>query len=232
MQDIIAKGETWFEAQRREHLAVTVNYQPTVGLARDCKATLITGKWESVDSAGNIVRMETRDFFIHRDELTQDPQRGDLVVVTENGLQKTYKVTIVDGTKQAWRWSDRSERIRRIHTMGVGQSVVVPHVSPFLVRGVGVSADATLDDEGIKETLTLDLGTGRALSRLMTVASQYVYVVLPDSFGVPTFKVNGVTSTALALVTRSIEFDGQASRAYRVYRSAYVMTGIVDIEVL
>lgn len=232
MQDLLANGEAWFETQRREHLAVLVNYQPTVGLARECRATLITGRWESVDTAGNIVRMETRDFFIHRDELPQDPQRGDVVVVTENGIEKTYKVTIVDGTKQAWSWSDRSERIRRIHTMAAGHSTVVPHISPFLVRGVGVSGDATIDDEGVKEELNLDLGTSRPLSRVLVVASQYVYVVLPDSFGDPTFRVNGVTSTAWALVTRTIEFDGQASRSYRVYRSAYVMDGIVELEVL
>lgn len=230
MQDLLAKGEAWFEGQRRAHLAVLVNYQPAVGLARDCRATLITGKWESVDTAGNIVRMETRDFFIHRDELTQDPQRGDLVVVAENGIQKTYRVTIVDGMKQAWSWSDRSETVRRIHTMAVAGTAATPNVT-LLVRGVGVSTAAAITDAQIKSQLTIDLGQNRTLQKQLVAASAYVYVVLPDSFGEPTFRVNGFMSTAWELTTRSITFDGQASRAYRIYRSTYSVTGTVLLEV-
>lgn len=230
MQDLLAIGEAWFESQRREHLAVTVNYQPTVGLARDCRATLITGRWESVDTAGNIVRMETRDFFIHRDELPQDPQRGDRVVMTENGSQRTYQVTIIPGEKQAWRWSDRSERIRRIHTMAVSGASATPNVN-LLVRASGVSTAAAITDTQIKSQLTLDFGLNRTLSRQLVAASAYVYVVLPDSFGEPTFRVNGFTSTAWELVTRSIVFDGQASRPYRVYRSTYAVTGTLLLEV-
>lgn len=230
MQDMLALGEAWFEAQRREHLAVTVNYQPQVGLSRDCRATLITGRWESVDTAGNIVRMETRDFFIHRDELPQDPVRGDLVVMTENGAERTYRVSIPDGAKQAWRWSDRSERIRRIHTMAVAGNTAVPNVN-LLVRGSGVSSAASITDEQIKSQLTLDLGQARTLSRQLVAASQYVYVALPDSFGDPTFRVNGFTSTAWELTTRAITFDGQTARPYRVYRSTYAVTGTVLLEV-
>lgn len=230
MQDLLALGEAWFEQQRREHLAVTVNYQPQVGLARDCKATLITGRWESVDTAGNVVRMETRDFIIHRDELPQDPQRGDLIVVDENGSQKTYRVSIPDGGRNAWRWSDRSERIRRIHTMAVSGSSAVPNVT-LLVRAVGVSAAAEITDEQIKSQLTLDLGQNRSLSKQLVPASKYLYAVLPDSFGAPTFMVNGFTSTAWELTTRAITFDGQAARPYRIYRSTYAVTGNVLLEV-
>lgn len=230
MQDLLALGEAWFEQQRREHLAVTVNYQPQVGLARDCKATLITGRWESVDTAGNVVRMETRDFIIHRDELPQDPQRGDLIVVDENGSQKTYRVSIPDGGRNAWRWSDRSERIRRIHTMAVSGGSAVPNVT-LLVRAVGVSAAAEITDEQIKSQLTLDLGQNRSLSKQLVPASKYLYVAMPDSFGAPTFMVNGFTSTAWELTTRSIAFDGQAARPYRIYRSTYAVTGNVLLEV-
>lgn len=230
MQDLLALGEAWFENQRREHLAVTVNYQPQTGLARDCRATLITGRWESVDTAGNIVRMETRDFFIHRDELPQDPVRGDSIVMTENGSQRTYKVAIPEGARQAWRWSDRSERIRRVHTMAVAGSTATPNVN-LLVRAIGVSAAASITDEQIKAQLTIDLGQSRTLSKQLVAASKYVYVVLPASFGDPSFRVNGFASTAWELTTRSITFDGQAARSYRVYRSTYAVTGNLLLEV-
>lgn len=126
MQDLLAKGEAWFESQRREHLAATVEYQPLEGSSCECRATLIVGKWESVDTAGNVVRMETRDFFIHLDDLAQDPQRGDKIVVTENDTEKTYQVTIIDGARQAWRWADRSQTLRRIHTMAVAAALPAP----------------------------------------------------------------------------------------------------------
>jgi len=227
---MLANAETWFEAQRREHLAVTVSYQPTVGLHRECRATLITGRWEALNKDGQIVRIETRDFIIHRDELPQDPKRGDRVVVVENGATKTYEVSIPAGADNPWRWSDRSERIRRIHTMAVSGNTAVPNVN-LLVRASGVSASAVITDEQIKSQLTLDLGQTRTLSRQLVAASQYVYVALPDSFGSPAFRVNGFSSTAWELTTRSIVFDGQASRPYRVYRSTYAVTGNILLEV-
>lgn len=230
MQDILALGEAWFEQQRREHLAVTVNYQPQVGLARNCRATLITGRWESVDTAGNVVRMETRDFIIHRDELPQDPQRGDSIVMTENGSQKTYRVSIPEGARQAWRWQDRSESIRRIHTMAVVGGSAVPNVS-LLVRAVGVSSAAAITDEQIKSQLTMDMGQNRAMSKQLVPASKYLYVVIPDTFGTPVFRTNGFMTTAWELTTRSITFDGQAARPYRIYRSTYAVTGTVLLEV-
>lgn len=44
MQDMIASGESWFEQQRRQHLAAMVNYRPLVGLARDCRARPTSGR--------------------------------------------------------------------------------------------------------------------------------------------------------------------------------------------
>ena len=178
MQDLMAKAEAWFEGQRRDHLAATVSYQPKVGLPRDCKATLVTGRWEAIDKAGNMVRMETRDFFIHRSELQQDPKRGDRVVVTENGASKSYEVCVPNGSQNAWRWADRSETLRRIHTMAVSGSTAVPNET-LLVRAFGVSSAAAITDAQIISQLTLDLGTNRVVSKLLTPASAYVYVVLP-----------------------------------------------------
>lgn len=106
----------------------------------------------------------------------------------------------------------------------------MPNVS-LLVRAAGVSSAASITDAQIKSQLTLDLGQNRVIARQLVAASQYLYVVLPDSFGEPVIKANGFLSSAWELTTRSITFDGQAARAYRIYRSTYAVTGTVLVEV-
>ena len=101
----------------------------------------------------------------------------------------------------------------------------------LLVRAVGASTAAAITDEQIVSQLTLDLGTGRSISQQVAAAAAYLYVVLPDSFGNPLFSVNGFRVTAFDATTRSITFAGQTARAYRVYRSAYPVTGSVLVEV-
>jgi len=230
VQDMLKKAEAWFEGQRREHLSVNVECRPKVGLPRACRATLVVGRWEAVDKAGNLVRIETRDFLIHRDDLRQDPARGDRVAVTENGAEKLYEVAIPDGSQNAWRWSDRSETIRRIHTMAVAGSAAVPNET-LLVRAIGVSTAAAITDQQIAEQLSLDLGTNRAVSKTLSPASAYVYVVLPVSMGEPMISVNGIPASAWEITTRSIAFSGQAARPYNVYRSTYAVTGTLKLEV-
>lgn len=230
MQDLMAKAEAWFEGQRREHLAVLVEYQPKVGLPRACKATLVTGRWEAIDKAGNMVRMETRDFFIHRDHLAQDPIRGDKIVVSENGQAKTYEVSVPAGGENAWRWSDRSESVRRIHTQVVSSTPSAGN-TVMLVRAIGVSSAAEITDQQITAQLRLELGSTRAMYAQLVAASQYVYVIVPLSFGSPTIKVNGIPSSAWESTTRAILFAGQAERPYVIYRSTYQITGSPLIEV-
>jgi hypothetical protein len=230
MQDMIAIGEAWFEQQRRQHLAVEVEYRPLAGLPRTCKATVVTGRWESLDAAGTVLRMETRDFFIHRDELPQDPKKGDVVAITEYDAETTYEVMIPPGAQHHWRWSDRNQAIRRIHTM-VKQGAAAVIDESLLVRAIGVSTAAAITDEQIAAQLTLDLGTNRVLAKQLTPAAAYVYVVLPESFGAPLVSVNGFRTTALELTSRSITFDGQTSRSYRIYRSTYPVTGTLLVEV-
>lgn len=113
----MAKGAAWFDQMRRQHLSVTVDYLAVGGLLPvQCIATVVDGRWEAIDAAGQIVRMETRDFFINIDDLSSDPQRGDTITIDENGIEETYEVSVPQGVQQAWRWSDRQHRIRRIHT--------------------------------------------------------------------------------------------------------------------
>ena len=230
MPDLIAQAESWFEAKRRDHLAATVEYRPLVGLTRPCRATLVVGKWDSVTKDGNVVRIETRDFLIHREDLQQDPKRGDRIAVTENGAEKLYEVAIPAGGDYPWKWSDRSEKLRRIHTQAVTGTTAVANET-LLVRAIGASAAAAITDQQIVAQLSLDLGTGRTASRTVTAAAAYVYVVLPASFGEPTIRLNGFVSSAFETTTRSITFAGQTARSYVIYRSTYPITGTVAVEV-
>lgn len=230
MQDLLANAATWFESQRRDHLAATVNYRPLVGLARDCKATLIVGRWESLTKDGQVTRIETRDFLIHRDELPQDPKRGDKIALTENGAERLYEVSIPSGSDNPWRWSDRSETLRRIHTQSVQGATAVANET-LLVRAIGVSTAAAITDQQIAAQLTLDLGVNRIVSKTLTPAAAYVYVVTPVSFGNAVITMNGFTTTAWELTTRSIAFSGQTARPYNVYRSTYPITGTALVEV-
>jgi hypothetical protein len=110
---MIAIGETWFRSQRREHLATEVSYQPAVGLTRTVRATVVIGRWESIDAAGQMLRTETQDFFVDTTDLAQDPKKGDRIVAGN----VSYEVMIPPGAEHHWRWSDRNKTLRRIHTM-------------------------------------------------------------------------------------------------------------------
>ena len=230
MQDLLAKAEAWFEDQRREHLAAMVEYRPKVGLTRQCTATLVVGKWDAITKDGSVTRIETRDFFIHRDDLADDPQRGDRIAVTENGTECVYEVSIPAGGDNAWRWSDRSETLRRVHTQRIETSAP-GSTGPLLVRAVGASTSAAITDQQIVAQLTLTLGTNRAASSTVAATAAYIYVVLPASFNAPTITLNGFVTTAWELTTRSITFSGQAARSYAIYRSTYPITGTAAVEV-
>ena len=230
MQDMIAIGETWFQSQRREHLAVEVEYRPLVGLARTVRATAVVGRWESMDAAGQILRTETRDWFVDTTDLAQDPKKGDKIVSVESGQEVTYEVMVPPGGQHHWRWSDRNQTLRRIHAMVVSGAAATAN-DTLLVRAVGASTAAVITDEQIVAQLYLDIGTGRSISRQVDAAAAYLYVVLPDSFGSPLISVNGFRVTAWESSTRSITFSGQTARAYRVSRSTYLINGAELVEV-
>lgn len=118
MQDMLAKAGGWFEQQRREHLSAAVAYFP-VGASHPvtCRATPTIGRWEGIDATGQVVRIETRDFIIGFADYAPDPVRGDRIVVVENGVERTYQVIVPQGMQQAWKWVDRNQGVRRIHTV-------------------------------------------------------------------------------------------------------------------
>lgn len=122
MQDMLAKASAWFEQQRTQHLAAMVAYyRAGVSHPVNCRATPLVGRWDAINATGQMVRIETRDFVIADAELGFVPARGDTIVVTEGGTEKTYKVIQPDGSMQCWRWVDRNQNVRRIHTLELEQ---------------------------------------------------------------------------------------------------------------
>lgn len=118
MQDMIAKGAAWFDAQRKQHLAVNVEYKPAASMfAKSVPATIGMTRWDSVDAAGAVVRFETRDYFVSVSDYQPDPKRGDKIhEIDASGTRRTYEVMVPGGANNPWSWADRGQRIRRIHT--------------------------------------------------------------------------------------------------------------------
>lgn len=118
MQDIIAKGAAWFDAQRKAHMAVYVDYQPLGAMfSRRVPATIGMMRWDAMDAAGQMIRFDTRDYFVSVSDYQAEPRRGDKIHETdEAGARRTYEVMVPGGQNNPWSWADRGQRIRRIHT--------------------------------------------------------------------------------------------------------------------
>lgn len=117
MQDLIASGAAWFDQQRKKHLSVMVEYKPATAMfSRMVAATIGGSRFEMIDANNQIVRFESRDFFISAEDYPDKPQRGDRIFETINGERRCYQVTAPGGMQNAWSWADRGQRVRRIHT--------------------------------------------------------------------------------------------------------------------
>jgi len=123
---------------------------------------------------------------------------------------RTYTVSISDGTTARSGATSLLFRYRRFW---------------------GVSSSTTLTDTDIK-ALSSELSTSRAQSRSMTAAGQYLYFCWPDTWGVPTWTVNGLPNTDFQLV-RQDTFVNAAGYSYtiRLYRSGNLLTGIYSVVV-
>jgi hypothetical protein len=122
MQDLIAKGTTWFEEQRKLHMAVNVEYRAIGSLIPSVVPATIGGsRFEAADAAGQIIRYETRDYFIGVSDWPNAPVRGDRITEADaSGVKRVYEVALPAGAGNPWQWGDRSQRVRRIHTTFVG----------------------------------------------------------------------------------------------------------------
>jgi hypothetical protein len=199
MQDMIAAGETWFRSQRREHLATEVSYQPAIGTTRTVRATVVVGRWESIDAAGQMLRTETQDFFVDTTDLAQDPKKGDRIVA--GGF--TYEVMIPPGAEHHWRWSDRNKTLRRIHTMVTeGPANRTPAVPgpPTAVAGVN----------GSPVTWTAPAVTGEYV-----VTSYRVYVgdVLQETVTAPSTTSVGTFSAGTMVRVSAVNAIGEGAKS-------------------
>jgi hypothetical protein len=89
----------------------------------------------------------------------------------------------------------------------------------------GVNANLSLSDGDIV-ALNSQFQTNRILNVTLTPSGQYLYFVIPASFGSATFNVNGLLNTAWILTTQT--FDGDT---YNIYRSQNLLTGTFQVAV-
>jgi len=113
MQDLISQGAAWFRQQADKHLSVQVEYR-SIGSLVPVSVPAMVGmtRHDSMDQAGSITRIESRDFFISTDYLSAVPKKGDRVIEPDGNAYEVF----APFNANAWVWADRQQKIRKIHT--------------------------------------------------------------------------------------------------------------------
>ena len=228
MSDLLASGAAWLAGQLAAGASRSVRYSRGADFGT-VLATIGTSRFESQGTSGVIEQWESRDFIVKAGTLPfGEPLRHDKIVDTINGVDITYEVTSPRGVP-VFHYGDAFRQTVRVHTIATAEA---SQVSPTLRRRFwGSFAAETITDAQIVASLANDLGGSRAQSRTITAQTAYIYVALPTSFGVPTFAVSGLTSSAWETTTRTIAFAGQTALSYGIYRSTYPITGTVNLVV-
>jgi hypothetical protein len=113
MQDIISQGAAYFRQQADKHLSVQVEYKGLGSLVPlSVPAMVGMTRHDSMDQAGSITRIESRDFFISTDYLSAVPKKGDRVIEPDGTAYEVF----APFNSNAWVWADRQQKIRKIHT--------------------------------------------------------------------------------------------------------------------
>jgi len=228
MSDLLASGASWLAGQLSASASRSVRYYRGADYGM-VNATIGMSRFESQGTSGVLEMWESRDFVIKDGTLPfGEPLRHDKIVETTNGVDVTYEVTSPRGVP-VFHYGDAFRQTVRVHAIATAESSQV--VPTLRARFWGSFASATIADAQIVANLSSDLGGSRAQSRTITAATAYIYVVLPVSFGVPTFAVGGLTSSAWETTQRTITFSGQAATSYGIYRSTYPITGAVNLVV-
>ena len=228
MSDMLASGASWLAGQLAAGASRSVRYSRGADYGT-VNATIGTSRFESQGTSGVIEQWESRDFIIKAGTLPfGEPVRHDKVIDTVNGIDITYEVTSPRGVP-VFHWGDAFRQTVRVHTIATAEASQV--AATLRRRFWGSFAATTMTDQQIVASLANDLGGSRAQSRTITAATAYIYVVLPTSFGTPTFAVSGLTSSAWETTTRTITFAGQSALSYGIYRSTYPITGTVNLVV-
>lgn len=228
MPDMLSSGAAWLANQLSAGASRSVRYQRGADYGT-VLATVGTSRFESQGTSGVVEQWESRDFIVKAGALPfGEPLRHDKIVETLNGIDITYEVTSPRGVP-VFHYADAFRQSIRVHTIATTEA---SQVAPTLRRRFwGSFAGETITDAQIAASLSNDLGGSRAQARTITAATAYIYVVLPTSFGTPTFAVSGLTSSAWETTSRTITFTGQSALSYGIYRSTYPITGTVNLTV-
>lgn len=113
MADLLQRGQEWLEAMRTLHCTSPVEYRRACEVLT-VNATFGKTDYEVSDESGLKVRAHVWDFLVLAEELTSDPEPGD--VIAAGG--RRYEVMSLGGA--SWRWSDAYRQTRRIHTKEIG----------------------------------------------------------------------------------------------------------------
>lgn len=135
--DMLRDGQAWLQAQREAFMSHPVLYvrpgdnPPDSTLVCTVNATAGMSKFTVTDSNGFLVEIEAHDYLITASTIilgndpafdgeTYQPQAGDQIFDTINGVVKKYQVQNVQGEK-CWVWSDKIAHLTmRIHTKDMG----------------------------------------------------------------------------------------------------------------
>jgi hypothetical protein len=228
MSDLLASGAAWLAGQLAAGASRSVRYSRGADFG-SVNATIGTSRFESQGTSGVIEQWESRDFVIKAGTLPfGEPLRHDKIVETVNGVDVTYEVTSPRGVP-VFHWGDAFRQTVRVHTIATAEASQV--AATLRRRFWGSFAATTITDSQIIASLSNDLGGSRAQARTITAQTAYIYVVLPTSFGTPTFAVSGLTSSAWETTSRTITFSGQSALPYVIHRSTYPITGTVNLVV-
>lgn len=107
--NLMQKASRFIKAQEQKSLATTIDYNGEIVKATVGKTVF------KVDNAFGSAYIESTDFLIAVDALSEQPKKGDKIFMGET----EYQVLAPQG-QNVWRFSDFSHNIYRIHSKRIG----------------------------------------------------------------------------------------------------------------
>lgn len=107
--NLMQKASKFIKAQEKKSLATTIDYNGEM-----VKATIGRTVFK-VDNAFGSAYIESTDFLVAVDALSEQPKKGDKIFLGET----EYQVLAPQG-ENIWRFSDFSKTLYRIHSKRIG----------------------------------------------------------------------------------------------------------------
>lgn len=115
MSDLLRDGIAWLGQQRVAHCSGQVTYLREADSVT-VNATYGNTRVDIIDESGMTITAKVFDFLIQANELSFDPEPGDVIVADG----RRYEILNLSG--ECWRWSDPYRTTYRIHTKEIGAS--------------------------------------------------------------------------------------------------------------